>query len=306
MSGAKHWLTPDWPAPANIHSASTLRTGGASSGAYASLNPAMHVGDDVDQVKQNRQIIKDLLHLPGEPVWLDQVHGNRAVQAGNPPLPPFAKEGDLQQADASYTTEAGIVCAVMTADCLPLLVCTTDGTRVAAIHAGWRGLLAGVIGNTLAAMQILLDPSFSKGEVSQFCNPDLVSKGGSDPLCNSDLVLKGLGKQSHLNPPLYKRGARGDFLVWLGPAIGPDCFEVGSEVRKAFLDKSEAFEMAFKQQNNGQWLADIYQLARIDLVMLGIDKVYGGEFCTVTDHERFYSYRRDKETGRMATLIWRT
>jgi YfiH family protein len=243
MSGIKHWLTPDWPAPANIHSATTLRTGGVSGGAYASLNPAMHVGDDADLVKQNRQIIKELLGLPSDPVWLEQIHSNRAVQA--------VTTEPLQQADASYTIESGVVCAVMTADCLPLLVCAADGSEVAAIHAGWRGLLAGVIGNTVSAMQ------------------------------NTDL------------------------LVWLGPAIGPDCFEVGAEVRNAFLEKSAAFMTAFKQQSNGKWLADIYQLARIDLATLGIDKVYGGGFCTVTEHERFYSYRRDKQTGRMATLIWR-
>jgi hypothetical protein len=243
MSGIKHWLTPDWPAPANIHAATTLRTGGVSCGAYASLNPAMHVGDDADLVKQNRRIIKELLGLPSDPVWLEQMHSNRAVQAVT--IEP------LQQADASYTVESGVVCAVMTADCLPLLFCAADGSEVAAIHAGWRGLLAGVIGNTVSAMQ------------------------------NTDL------------------------LVWLGPAIGPDCFEVGAEVRTAFLGKSAAFMTAFKQQSNGKWLADIYQLARIDLAMLGIDKVYGGGFCTVTEHERFYSYRRDKQTGRMATLIWR-
>jgi hypothetical protein len=267
-SGYKHWLTPDWPAPANVHAATTLRTGGVSYGAYASLNPAMHVGDNADLVKQNRQCIKELLALPGDPVWLDQIHSNLAV-------PAIATEV-LQQADASYTAEPGVVCAVLTADCLPLLACTTDGGQVAAIHAGWRGLLAGVIGNTLMAMKIPLNPPFSKGEAS------------IDP-----------------NPPLCKKGARGDFLVWLGPAIGPDCFEVGAEVRDAFLEKSSAFTAAFKQQNNGKWLADIYQLARIDLAMLGIDKVYGGGFCTVTDHEHFYSYRRDKQTGRMATLIWR-
>jgi YfiH family protein len=242
-SGYKHWLTPDWPAPANIHAATTLRTGGVSSGAYASLNPAMHVGDDADLVKQNRRIIKDMLNLPGDPVWLEQIHSNRAV--------PALTTGPLQQADASYASEPGVVCVVMTADCLPLLVCSTDGSEVAAIHAGWKGLLAGVIGNTLTAMH------------------------------NSDA------------------------LVWLGPAIGPDCFEVGAEVRDAFLEKSAAFMAAFKQQSNGKWLADIYQLARIDLAMLGIDKVYGGGFCTVTEHERFYSFRRDKQTGRMATLIWR-
>jgi len=242
-SGYKHWLTPDWPAPANIHAATTLRTGGVSCGAYASLNPAMHVGDDAELVKQNRRIIKEMLNLPSEPVWLEQIHSNRAV-------PAVATE-TLQQADASYTSEPGVVCAVLTADCLPLLVCSADGNEVAAIHAGWRGLLAGVIGNTVSAIR------------------------------NSEL------------------------LVWLGPAIGPDCFEVGAEVRDAFLEKSAAFMTAFKQQDNGKWLADIYQLARIDLAMLGIDKVYGGGFCTVTEHGRFYSYRRDKQTGRMATLIWR-
>ncbi len=243
LSGYKHWLTPDWPAPANIHAATTLRTGGVSCGAYMSLNPAMHVGDDVDKVNRNRQTIKDLLELPGDPVWLDQIHSNRAVQA--------VTTEPLQQADASYTAESGVVCAVLTADCLPVLVCSTDGSQVAAIHAGWRGLLAGVIGNTLTAMK------------------------------------------------------HSDFLVWLGPAIGPDCFEVGAEVRDAFLEKSLAFITAFKQQSDDKWLADIYQLARIDLAALGIEKVYGGGFCTVTEHQRFYSYRRDKETGRMATLIWR-
>lgn len=244
MSGIKHWLTPDWPAPANVHAATTLRSGGISCGAYTSLNPAMHVGDDVGVVKQNRQTIKESLGLPGDPVWLDQIHSNRAV--------PAVTTESLQQADASYTAESGVVCAVLTADCLPLLVCAVDGSWVAAIHAGWRGLLAGVIGNTVSAMQ------------------------------NSDL------------------------LVWLGPAIGPDCFEVGAEVRDAFLQKSAAFSTAFKPQNNGKWLADIYQLARIDLAMMGLNiKVYGGGFCTVTEQERFYSYRRDKQTGRMATLIWR-
>jgi len=243
MSGINHWLTPDWPAPANVRAATTLRTGGVSQGVYGSLNPAMHVGDNAGLVNQNRRAIREMLGLPSEPVWLDQIHSNRAVKA--------VITGSPQQADASHTSESGVVCAVMTADCLPLLVCSRDGAQVAAIHAGWRGLLAGVIGNTVAAMQVK------------------------------------------------------DLLVWLGPAIGPGSFEVGAEVRAAFLEKSAAFSSAFKEQNSGKWLADIYQLARVDLAGLGIDKVYGGNFCTVTEHERFYSYRRDKETGRMATLIWR-
>ena len=243
MNKIKHWLVPEWPVPANIHAATTLRMGGVSQGPYRSLNPAAHVSDDNDRVRQNRRIIREMLDLPTEPVWLDQIHSNRAVKA--------VKTASLQQADASYTNESGVVCAVMTADCLPLLVCSTDGTQVAAIHAGWRGLLAGVINNTVAAMQ------------------------------------------------------QRNLLVWLGPAIGPDCFEVGAEVRDAFLEKSAEFNHAFKEQGKDKWLADIYQLARIELSALGIANVYGGTNCTVTEHERFYSYRRDTQTGRMATLIWR-
>jgi len=243
MTAIKHWLVPDWPAPANIHAATTLRMGGVSQGAFSSLNPAAHVSDDNDRVMQNRQLIREMLDLPAEPIWLEQIHSNRAVKA--------LKTASLQQADASYTNESGVVCAVMTADCLPLLVCSSDGTQVAAIHAGWRGLLAGVISNTVVAMQ-----------------------------------------QQNL-------------LVWLGPAIGPDCFEVGFEVRNAFLQKSVEFSSAFKLQSNDKWLADIYRLARIELAALGIVNVYGGTHCTFTEHERFYSYRRDSQTGRMATLIWR-
>ena len=243
MNKIKHWLEPDWPAPANIYAATTLRTGGVSQDSFTSLNPAPHVGDDPDRVRQNRRIIREMLDLPAEPVWLDQIHSNRAIKAG--------KTASLQQADAIYTNESGVVCAVMTADCLPLLVCSSDGAQVAAIHAGWRGLLAGVIGNTLVAMQ-----------------------------------------QQNL-------------LVWLGPAIGADCFEVGGEVRDAFLEKSAEFNQAFKERGNGKWLADIYQLARVELAALGITNLYGGNFCTVSENERFYSYRRDTQTGRMATLIWR-
>jgi polyphenol oxidase len=237
------WLTPDWPAPNTIHAVTTLRSGGVSKGYYSSLNPATHVGDDLIAVTQNRKIIRETLALPAEPVWLQQIHSNIAVDA--------AKVTTLPQADASYTDAANVVCTVMTADCLPLLVCSSDGRSVAAIHAGWRGLLDGVITHTLTAM------------------------------------------------------AGDNFLVWLGPAIGADCFEIGAEVREAFVAKSAAFTCAFRQHGE-RWLADIYQLARIELNILGIDKIYGGDFCTVTEHERFYSYRRDKETGRMASLIWRT
>jgi polyphenol oxidase len=243
MSKTEHWLIPDWPAPDNIHAATTLRTGGVSVGAFESFNPAMHVGDNLDRVIENRRMIKQRLGLPSEPVWLEQIHSNLVVDA--------AKSGSVQQADASYSAEPGIVCTVMTADCLPLLVCDIDGTCVAAIHAGWRGLLAGIITNMVNTLR------------------------------------------------------KHNLLIWLGPAIGPECFEVGAEVRDAFVDKSTIHTNAFKEMDEGKWLADIYQLARNELMIKGLDKIYGGNFCTFTEQSRFYSYRRDKETGRMATLIWR-
>jgi YfiH family protein len=243
MSGAEHFLFPEWPAPSSVHAATTLRTGGVSTGSYTSLNPALHVGDDRTAVMRNRQLIRDRLALPTEPVWLEQIHGNKVVKAG--------LAAGLPQADASYTDEPGVVCAVMTADCLPLLFCSVDGLQVAAVHAGWRGLLDGVIVNTVAALD------------------------------------------------------RTDLLVWLGPAIGPDRFEVGDEVRAAFIQKSSVFDDAFKPQADGKWLADIYRLARTELNALGVSNIYGGRFCTVTEQDRFYSYRRDTVTGRMATLIWR-
>ncbi len=244
MNKNKHWLTPDWPAPANIHAATTLRTGGVSVAPYDSLNPATHVGDDANCVRENRQRIKTMLTLPAEPVWLEQTHSSLVINAG--------QATTLQQADASVSNQAGVVCAVMTADCLPLLICSTDGKKIAAIHAGWRGLLAGIISNTVAALSTT------------------------------------------------------DVLVWLGPAIGTDCFEVGAEVREAFMAKSAAFAAGFTQTSETKYLANIYQLARIELAARGVEAVYGGDFCTVTEQERFYSYRRESQTGRMATLIWRT
>lgn len=243
MSGIEHWLTSDWPAPGNVHAFTTLRTGGVSTGAYASLNMAAHVGDIPNDVVANRERVKTWLRLPSDPYWLQQVHGNQAVPAQTNGQPP--------QADASYTGQASTVCAVLTADCLPLLACTADGEQVAAIHAGWRGLLAGVISSTMSR--------FPKQQT----------------------------------------------LVWLGPAIGSDSFEVGEEVRTAFVAKSADFVVGFKAQENGKYLADIYQLARVELNQLGIGQVFGGGFCTVTDHQRFFSYRREQQTGRMANLIWR-
>ncbi|NOS87576.1 MAG: peptidoglycan editing factor PgeF [Methylococcaceae bacterium] len=244
MNKNKHILVPEWPAPARVHAATTLRTGGVSTGGFASLNPASHVGDKPDHVAENRRIIKASLGLPAEPVWLNQTHSNIAVRADT--------AAPLTNADASYTDAADVVCAVLTADCLPLLACTTDGLQIAAIHAGWRGLLAGIISTTVTAMQ-----------------------------------------------------PQTELLIWLGPAIGPQCFEVGDEVRDLFVAKTPAFAEAFTAHSPGKCLADIYQLARIELASLGISQVFGGNHCTVSTPEHFYSYRSNSQTGRMATLIWR-
>jgi YfiH family protein len=239
----KPWIKPDWIAPANVHAATTLRVGGVSQAPYASLNPAIHVADDAADVTENRRKITTMLKLPGEPKWLQQVHGNAVVECNH--------NHQNLIADASYTQRSGIVCAILTADCLPILICNTNGTQIAAVHAGWRGLLAGIIENTVAKFQ------------------------------------------------------QQTLLAWLGPAIGPNCFEVDGDVRNGFIDKSPVFAAAFSAQDNGKWMADIYQLARIILKRLDNIDIFGGEFCTMTDSTRFYSYRRDGQTGRMATLIWK-
>ncbi len=240
---AIEWLTPDWPASASVHAATTTRGGGVSAGAYASLNLGDHVGDAPAAVAENRRRVQAALGLPAAPAWLSQVHGTDVVDAA---------AGCGCAADAAVADRPGVVCAVLTADCLPLLLCDRAGSRVAAVHAGWRGLLAGVVEATLAR-----------------------------------LALPG-----------------SELLVWLGPAIGPDAFEVGPEVREAFLAVDTAAAAAFRPSPQGRWLADIYLLARQRLARCGVTAVYGGDRCTVHEAQRFYSYRRDGVTGRMASLIW--
>ena len=239
-----NWIKPDWPAPTNIHAAVTLRAGGISNGQFSSLNLADHVNDNPNHVKSNRETVGKLLKLPADPVWLQQVHGNHVIKAEN--IQPIVQA----QADASYTNQPQTVCAVLTADCLPILLTDTKGSTIAAIHGGWKSLLAGVVANTVNAMGTI------------------------------------------------------DLIAWFGPAIGATCFEVGEDVHTLFTTKNSAFNDAFTAHNE-KFLLDIYQLATIELASLGIAQVFGGNYCTVTDSERFYSYRRDGETGRMATLIWR-
>jgi hypothetical protein len=239
---ATEWLSADWPAPDRVRTLITTRQGGVSSAPYDSLNLGDHVGDLPEHVAANRALLR--AHLPAEPAWLTQVHGTAVRDA--------AGVRGAPEADASFADRAGIVCAIMTADCLPVLFCDRSGTRVAAAHAGWRGLCGGVLEASAASLAV----------------------------------------------------APQDLLVWMGPAIGPDAFEVGGEVRTAFVERQPASAAAFSPIDEGKYLADIYLLARLRLQAIGINAIYGGDFCTVIDRSRFFSYRRDGRTGRMASLIW--
>jgi YfiH family protein len=236
-------IVPDWPAPRRVRAVSTLRTGGVSRAPYESLNLALHVGDEPDCVLENRRRLRDQLGLEQEPAWLEQVHGIEVARApsASPPV-----------ADAMVTDARGVVCAIQTADCLPVVLASTDGRRVAAAHAGWRGLSRGVLEATIAALA---------------------------------------------TPPR-------ELLAWLGPAIGPDHFEVGTEVRDAFRRLDPAAVAAFRANQRHRWQADLYRLARQHLNRAGIDAVYGGGWCTCGEPGKFFSYRRDGQCGRMATLVW--
>jgi polyphenol oxidase len=236
---------PDWPAPARVRAAFTLRSGGVSGGAFASLNLGAHVGDKPEAVFENRLRVRRALDLPAEPTWLQQVHGKDVADLDGPHLATSA-------ADAALTRSAGRVCAVQVADCLPVLFAARDGSAVAAAHAGWRGLAAGVLEATV-----------------------------------SELGLAPAG-----------------LCAWLGPAIGPAHFEVGEEVRAAFVAQDAGAAAAFTANQRGRWLCDLYALARRHLAALGLQAVYGGAVCTYSDATRFFSYRRDGQCGRMAALIW--
>ncbi|MDR0776160.1 MAG: peptidoglycan editing factor PgeF [Azonexus sp.] len=235
-------LHPEWPAPPRVRAIQTLRGGGCSPPPWDSFNLGDHVGDAPGRVAANRASLR--LLLPSEPCWLRQVHGIAVVDA--------AAVAGAPEADAAFTRRPGVVCAVMTADCLPVLFCDRAGSVVAAAHAGWRGLAAGVLETTVATMN---------------------------------------------SPP-------GELLAWFGPAIGPRCFEVGGEVRSAFVDRDPTAASAFQTVGDGKWLADIVALARQRLTAIGITAIFGGGHCTVDEAGRFFSYRRDGVTGRMATLIW--
>ena len=217
-------IVPDWPAPSAVRALVTTRA----------------LGDA--RSEQGRRRVRE--RLPSDPVWLKQVHGVVAVNA--------ARATDGVEADASFTTERRVVCAVMAADCMPVLLCDDRGEAVAAAHAGWRGLSAGVIETTVAAMGV----------------------------------------------------PAGRLLAWLGPAIGPAAYEIGAEVRDAFLARDAQSEIAFVPTRPGHWRVDLYAIVRQRLARLGVTRVSGGGFCTASDAARFYSYRRDKAVERMAAAIW--
>ena len=261
-SEAVELITPEWEAPVDIRAVMTTRLGGVSVEPWASLNLGVHVGDSAASVLENRTRVRKEAQLPSEPVWLEQVHGSSVVvlDAGNIPRTATAEQlmdSRRPRADAAVTRQAGVVCAIQVADCLPVLFAARDGSVVGAAHAGWRGLASGVLGATVAAMEVPAD----------------------------------------------------QVVAWLGPAIGPQNFEVGEDVVAAFAatahsDQRAQTEAAFLPQPNGKWLCDLFTLARLRLAAAGVTHVSGGGLCTVSDARRFYSYRRDGQTGRMAALVW--
>ncbi|MBL8393283.1 MAG: peptidoglycan editing factor PgeF [Candidatus Accumulibacter sp.] len=265
----EHLIVPDWPAPATVRSLITTRQGGVGAAPYASFNLGDHVGDDPAAVARNRERLAR--NLPAPPCWLRQVHGTAVVDAAI-----AARLALIPVADGAFARHPGVVCAVLTADCLPVLLCDRAGSIVAVAHAGWRGLQAGILERVVEAMDV--------------------------------------------------PGQR--LLAYLGPAIGPQSFEVGAEVRQSFLEAHREAAAAFRplpcdegdagtcpsgghcrpgdgaRQHTGGWLADLYLLARQSLWRLGIEDIHGGEYCTVRQASKFFSYRRDGVTGRMAALIW--
>ncbi|AZT82898.1 peptidoglycan editing factor PgeF [Marinobacter sp. NP-4(2019)] len=246
MISDRSLITPDWPAPANVRAVCTTRMGGVSQAPWDSMNLGSHVGDDSQHVQENRQRLAALAGIELCNVgWLDQVHGTNVVSLPVTGVP---------RADASHTGQPGCACVIMTADCLPVLLCDVSGTRVGAAHAGWRSLCGGVL-------------------------EELVSGMGGNPA---------------------------ELMAWLGPAIGPQQFEVGAEVRDAFLLYDPAAADAFSERGAraGHYMADIYLLARQRLAASGVSQVYGGDRCTVSEPQTFFSYRRDGQTGRMASMIW--
>lgn len=244
-------LKPDWSGLDRVRAISTTRTGGVSGRPWNSLNLGDHVEDDPEHVQENRRRLADSTGLDSARIgWLNQVHGTEVVEL----TPNNVRQ--TCKADASYTRYPGIACAILTADCLPVILADSEGTVVGAAHCGWRSLCGGVIENLVSAMAV---------------SPETLQ-------------------------------------AWLGPAIGPERFEVGPEVREAFVkhDPEATHAFAAEGARPGHFMSDIYRLAVLRLNRLGVSNVTGGGLCTVQDSDRFFSFRRDGRTGRMATLVWLT
>lgn len=220
------YITPNWPAPSHIHAFTTTK--------------------QFNSEKQDlNNELKNQFQLPTQPIWLKQIHSDIAIKASS--------ESIGFEADASFTVESNQVCVVQTADCLPILITNLKGSCAAAIHAGWRGLAAGIIEKTLQGLE-------QKPE---------------------------------------------DLLIWLGPAIGPSKFEVGKDVYDVFIQKHSSAVKAFRAVGENKWLADLYALAKLRLQLQNIQHIYGGNFCTYSQEDLFFSYRRDRsQTGRMTSLVW--
>jgi YfiH family protein len=244
MTLPAQWLVPDWPAPPRVRAFVTTRAGGVSTGDYESMNLGSSSGDEAANVARNRAILRE--HLPSTPRWMKQVHGTSVADVDT------LGEADVATADAAMAARPGRVAVVLTADCMPLFLCDEGGAKVAVAHAGWRGMAAGVIENTVRAMG---------GDASRL-------------------------------------------VAWMGPAIGPKAFEVGPEVREAFVAVDPAADGAFTAHKPGKYLADLYGLARQRLARAGVERVGGGGFCTFSEADRFFSYRRRQASGRMGAFIW--
>jgi purine-nucleoside/S-methyl-5'-thioadenosine phosphorylase / adenosine deaminase len=244
MSIPADWIVPDWPVPRGVRAFVTTRAGGVSEGEYASMNLGTRSGDDVERVARNRLIVRS--HLPSMPRWLAQVHGTDVADLDR------LGDDDVANADAAVVGVPGRVAAVLTADCMPLLLCDASGRRVGVAHAGWRGMAAGVIENAALALG---------------CAP-------------------------------------GKVIAWMGPTIGPNAFEVGPEVRAAFLRADPGAGAAFVAHTPGKFMADLYALARRRLESAGVREIHGGGFCTLREAARFFSYRRVRNSGRMGAFIW--
>lgn len=239
------FIRPTWPAPQNVSAVATMRSGGVSAAPFDGLNLAGHVGDEPASVEANRKLLREQLNLPSTPCWLNQTHSNRAtILRGN-------ADYDIDS-DSAITRKKGRIAVVMTADCLPILLCNEEGSEVAAIHAGWRGLADGIVSNTLAKMASATD----------------------------------------------------QLMAWIGPAISQQRFEVGEDVFQLFIDSNKNADDFFHANRPQRWLCNLTGLAQQQLSELGVKQVYQSGLCSYSDASKFYSYRRDNVTGRMACLIW--